>query len=46
MTDEGMRLLYNAICLACFVSLAVTFSKWWLIFLALLFWQYKPCEEE
>lgn len=42
MTDEGMRLLFNAIVLACCVSLAAVFSKWWLIFLAFLFWQDKP----
>lgn len=42
MTDEGMRLLFNAIALACCTSLAAVFGKWWLIFLAFLFWQDKP----
>ena len=46
MTDEGMRLLFNAICMVCCMALAVTFGKWWLIFLSVLFWQRKPCKEE
>lgn len=46
MTDEGMRMLFNAIVLACCTSLAAMFGKWWLIFLALVFWQYKPNGEE
>lgn len=38
MSDNVMRLLYNAIALMCCTLLAVAFGKWWMIFLVLLFY--------
>ena len=38
MSDEGMRIFYNAVLMACFTALAIAFGHWWLIFLAILFW--------
>lgn len=41
MSDEAWRLLHNSINLACCTLLAIEFGKWWLIFLAILFWSFK-----
>ena len=38
MSDNGMRLLYNAIALMCCALLAVAFGKWWMIFLVIFFY--------
>lgn len=37
MSDNGMRLLYNAIALICCALLAIAFGKWWMIILIVLF---------
>lgn len=38
MSDNGMRMLYNAMALICCTLLAIALGKWWLIFLILLFY--------
>ena len=41
MSDEGIRIIHNMVCVVCCTGLAITFNKWGLIFLACLFWVYK-----
>lgn len=38
MSDNVMRLLYNAIAIVCCTLLAVAFDKWWMIFLVPFFY--------
>lgn len=41
MSDNGTRLLYNAIALICCTLLAIAFGKWWMIFFIVLFYNGK-----
>ena len=40
MSDNAWLFIYDAVVLVCCTALAIAFNKWWLIFLAALFWSY------
>ena len=41
MSDESIRRLVNFGLVTCFTALAIAFGKWQLIFLVILFWNFR-----
>jgi hypothetical protein len=40
MTDNVAKIMHDTVCVAAFVAMAIAFSRWWLVFFALIFFMW------